>query len=296
MNSSLYLRTDLAIEENNVSTPHSGVQIQTLNKNKIHITTIDVHNDNGAKHLNRPIGRYITLEFPPVWQEDNQESAEEIQKSLTESLHMLLNTNKFPTRILVVGLGNRAITADAVGPLTADKIEVTGHYEKEKALLPYLPPCRLFAVSPGVMGKTGIETHKLIHAALKASNADLVIAIDSLAARSTSRLGQCIQLSNSGITPGSGIGNHRTALTAKTLDVPVIAIGTPLVVSSSTLVYDALEQAGIQKINSNLHSVLENGRSFFVTLNESDIATKLLSDIIANVINSVATHHNMDSK
>jgi len=290
MDASLYQRTDLAVEEGNFSNPHHGVSVHEKKQNDIRITTVEILNDEGAKHLNRPIGHYITLDFPPFWKESERENNQSLCHALAETLSFLLHRNKPPTRILVVGLGNRAITADAVGPLTADKIEVTGHFEKEEALRPYLPPCPMYAISPGVVGNTGIETQKLIQAALLASKASHIIVIDSLAARSTTRLGQCIQLSDSGITPGSGIGNHRAALNRETLGVPVIAIGTPLVVSSSTLVYDALEQAGISEITPALQEVLENGKSFFVTLNESDLATTLLSETIAQAVNDCVSN------
>ena len=282
---SFYLRTDLAVEDGNFSSPHRGVAVYEKMQEDIRITTVEILNDDGAKHLNRPIGHYITLDFAPFWK-DGEKSNQALIAALSKALSFLLHKTKTPKRILAVGLGNRTITADAVGPLATDQIEVTGHFEEEKALRPYLPPCPTYAISPGVVGNTGIETQKLIKAALSASRASHIIVIDSLAARSTSRLGQCIQLSDSGITPGSGIGNRRAALNRETLGVPVIAIGVPLVVSSSTLVCDALEQAGIQEITASLQEVLENGKSFFVTLNESDLATTLLANTIADAINA----------
>lgn len=281
-----YTRTDLAIEEEQLATPQNGVIVRENTQNGIHFMRVEITNETGAKHLNRPIGHYITLSFAPVWDEHEALDNETLHSALVKNLSFLLHQSNKPTRILVVGLGNRAITADAVGPLTADKIHVTGHYAQEDSLRPYLPPCPAFAISPGVVGTTGIETQKLIQAAISSSKPSHVIVIDSLAARSTDRLGRCIQLSNSGISPGSGIGNHRAALNQETLGVPVIAIGTPLVVSSSTLVFDALEQAGITQISHALLSVLEHGKSYFVTLNDSDLATAKLSEIIANAINT----------
>jgi len=290
MNPSFYRRTDLAVEENGLSLPIRGVEVKEETRNSIRITRVEIQTEEGASHLNRPIGNYITIEFPAFWKEYEEKDTEDIENTLCTALTRLLTKDTIPKRILVVGLGNRAITADAVGPMTADKIEVTGHYEAEEALRPYLPSCSLYAISPGVVGNTGIETYKLIKAALAASRADLIIVVDSLAARSTARLGHCIQLSDSGITPGSGIGNHRATLNRETLGVPVIAIGTPLVVSSSTLVIDALEEAGIDTLTPSLLNVLENGKSFFVTLNESDLATAHLSEVIANAINSFVTN------
>lgn len=283
---SIYQRTDLALEDLNLEKSLSGVSIHKKTHDSIHITTVEIHSPDAANELKRPIGNYITLEFSPFWMDNDQETRLSLIQSLTKLLTSLLTKEKKPHRILVAGLGNRAITADAIGPLCADRIEVTGHYHTEEALRPYLPPCPAYAISPGVVGNTGIETQKLIQAALSASNTSHVIVIDSLAARSTSRLGNCIQLTDSGITPGSGIGNCRAALNKQTLGVPTIAIGVPLVVSSSTLVYDALEKAGIKTIDPDLQKVLENGKDFFVTLNESDLATLRLAELIAEAINT----------
>ena len=285
-----FKRTDLAIEEEHLPTPCHGVKIDQKEQNGITITSVEIINEEGTKHLNRPIGRYITLDFPPFWQDSEEIDELALENTLTQELCNFLKQEPRPKRVLVVGLGNRAITADAVGPLTADKIEVSGHFESEEALRPYLPPCPVYAISPGVVGNTGIETQKMIQAALLASQATHIIAVDSLAARSTNRLGRSIQISNSGITPGSGIGNQRAALNSHTLGIPVIAIGTPLVVSSSTLVLDALEEAGVERVSDSLLQVLENGKSFFVTLNESDLATKRLSDLIASAINHCITN------
>ncbi len=285
-----FKRTDLAIEEERFSTPCNSVKIDQNVQNGITVTSVEIINEEGAKHLNRPVGRYITLDFTPFWQDDEETDEIALENALTQELCHFLKKEPIPKRVLVVGLGNRAITADAVGPLTTDSIHVTGHFEKEEALRPYLPPCPVYAISPGVVGNTGIETQKMIQAALVASKASHIIVVDSLAARSTNRLGRSIQISDSGITPGSGIGNQRAALNHHTLGVPVIAIGTPLVVSSSTLVFDALEQAGVETVSDSLLQVLENGKSFFVTLNESDLATKRLSDLIANAINHSIAH------
>ena len=286
MISSLYQRTDLAVEERGFSTPHPGITVKEESHQNINVTSVEIQNEKGALHLNRPIGHYITLDFAQFWNDEASEEAEALSTVLSDSLRFLLLKKEKPLRILVAGLGNRAITADAIGPLTADKVHVTGHFEIEESLRPYLPPCPTYAISPGVVSQTGIETKKMIQAAISASKASHVIVVDSLAARSTSRLGQCIQLSDSGITPGSGIGNQRATLNYETLGIPVIAIGTPLVVSSSTLVFDALEQAGIITVTPNLQNVLENGKSFFVTLNESDLATQRLSSVIATAINT----------
>lgn len=287
MLSALYLRTDLAVENPNLHTHHSGISISQQEENEVTILTVDVQTDDAARHIMRPVGRYITLSFAPFWNGYESIDATAIQTVLSHNLKTLLSRQQTPKRVLVIGLGNRAITADAVGPLAVEQIDVTGHFENNPVLKPYLPPCSTFALSPGVVGKTGIETLSIIQAAVKSCSADLAIAIDSLAARSTERLGCSIQLSNTGIIPGSGIGNHRKAIDQSTLGIPVIAIGVPLVVSSATLICDALETAGIESISQELTEILENRKSFFVTLKESDLATALLAKLIANSVNSV---------
>ena len=135
------------------------------------------------------------------------------------------------------------------------------------------------------MGQTGIETYELIKGAVSAVSPDLLIVIDALAAKDVSRLASTIQICDTGISPGSGIGNTRHALNAQTLGIPVIAIGVPTMVSSSTLVYNALEKAGIESISQELTRILDEGISFFVTLNETDAVIKSLSDILSESIN-----------
>ena len=142
----------------------------------------------------------------------------------------------------------------------------------------------LSAISPGVLGETGIETLELIRGAVRSVRPDLVIAVDALAARSCSRLATTVQISDSGIVPGSGIGNHRTAITMETLGVPVISVGVPTVVVSSTLVWDALREAGIDEVSSTLRAVLDNGKRFFVSPKESDLISDAVSELLAGAI------------
>jgi spore protease len=140
------------------------------------------------------------------------------------------------------------------------------------------------ALSPGVLGQTGIETAELIKGAVDTVSPDLVVAIDALAAKSVNRLATTIQICDTGITPGSGIGNTKQAINKDTLGVPVIAVGVPTMVSSATLVYDALEKAQVNDISDELIQVLDNGISFFVTLNETDAVINLLSRILSESI------------
>lgn len=185
-------------------------------------------------------------------------------------------------RVLVVGIGNADITPDAVGPRCAAGITVTGHLpDLHDELFRLTGKCRVFALFPGVLGQTGVETLSLVRGAVEACRPHVVIVVDALAARSVDRLATVIQLGDGGLSPGSGIGNCRRELSQKTLDVPVISLGIPTVVDSATLVADALQKAGIDEIPAALESVLESGRSFVVAPRDSDRITKEASGILS---------------
>ena len=188
--------------------------------------------------------------------------------------------------VLTVGLGNRDITADALGPKTVDGLLVTRHIKEYKPdIFEKIGQREMSALCPGVVGQTGIETFELIEGAVKRVCPDLVIVIDALAARSVDRLATTVQISDTGIAPGSGIGNKRRRIDRESLGVPVLAVGVPTVVDSATLVYDALGRAGIEETSEELERVLENSRSFFVSLKESDVAVSESARLLANAIN-----------
>ena len=178
------------------------------------------------------------------------------------------------------------MTPDAVGPGTVARLNATSHLKKaDPELFGRLGCSRLSAVAPGVLGQTGIETSELVRGAVESAHPDVVIAIDALAAGSCGRLFSTVQLSDSGIFPGSGIGNRRSELSLSSLGVPVIALGVPTVVDSSTLVLDALERAGFHDIPEKLTSVLESGKSYFVAPKECDMLIKSLCRLFASAIN-----------
>ena len=147
----------------------------------------------------------------------------------------------------------------------------------------------LSALSPGVLGQTGIETLELLRGTVRSVRPDVMVVVDALAARSCERLASTVQISDTGISPGSGVGNHRAAINRETVGIPVIVLGVPTVVNSSTLVYDALEQAGIHEISPPLRHVLENGKSFFVSPKESDVITEAVSGLLSSAINTAFT-------
>lgn len=192
--------------------------------------------------------------------------------------------------VFVAGLGNAAITADAIGPQAVALLEVTRHLrEYERDLYESLDCSALCALAPGVLGETGIETLELLRGAVSHVRPDLVVVIDALAARSCERLAATVQISDVGIVPGSGVGNHRLEISKKTLGVPVVSVGVPTVVNSATLVCDALRQAGVEEIPQALESVLQSGKSFFVSPKESDVITKSVSHLIAGAISMAFT-------
>ena len=286
MNHPEYVRTDLAAEAASLSggSYPDGVECKEKDEPGLHTTVVNITNRAGELAIGKPRGSYITLFFDRPWADEVDE--EKLVSAMTEQLaHLLERSGKKVSRILVVGLGNRAIAADAIGPVTCDALAVDVDECSEDACpLPSAAPT-VCAISPGVMGQTGIETAALVKSAIEAAKPSHVIAVDALAARSADRLCRTVQFSNTGIAPGSGVGNRRAALNEETLGVPVIALGVPSIVDSSTLVYETLEKAGIEDIAPPLVELLENNRSFFVTLKDCDAASGSLAALIAGAIN-----------
>lgn len=293
MNDQEYIRTDLAAEcpviESGKSA--SGIKISKSNFGNIELTIIDVLTDEGSKAINKPIGKYVTLFFGKINtldESDFDNITKILSAQIKEMSDKLILNIKNPS-VLVVGLGNRYITPDAVGPLTVKGITVSRHLkEKNKKLFDMLNMQSICAISPGVLGQTGIETFEIINGIKQNICPDLIIAVDALASRSTDRLASTIQICDSGISPGSGIGNHNKSINKESTGVPVIAIGVPTMVSSATLVYDALEKAGVEK-KDELYDVLNNGKSFYVTLNDCDLIVNTLSQLISDAINTAFT-------
>jgi spore protease len=177
------------------------------------------------------------------------------------------------------------MTADAIGPMVVDRITVTRHVKRlDPALFHRLAHRSVAAFCPGVLGQTGMESADGVKAVAGTLRPRLLLVIDALAARSPDRLAATVQLSTGGIAPGSGVGNNRPAFTRDSMGLPVIAIGVPMVVDSSTLVSDALEKAGIFDLPPALLPVLENGRSFFVSLKEADAANEAMADLLSRAI------------
>lgn len=245
------IRTDLAMEQkerfesDNIEVQGVVLEEQYDDEKEIRITTVRIETENGAKMMKKPVGTYVTFEAPnlSVPDEDyHSEIAIELAKYLKNFLGNVIN-NKIDPDILVVGLGNRKVTPDALGPYVADNLNVTRHIIKEygKYALGQEDVNLISAIVPGVMGQTGMETVEIIKGIVGETKPDAIIVVDALAARSSKRLNRTIQIADTGINPGSGVGNHRNAITKETIGVPVVAIGVPTVVDAATIVNDTME-------------------------------------------------------
>lgn len=294
------VRTDLALEaresvEDADGKLHGVIVEESDNEQcEVHMTKVMITSKNGAKALHKPMGTYITLEAPRMAEPD-EGYHREISQVLAEQLRSLIPDREKEQSVLVVGLGNREVTADALGPGVVDNLCITRHVIKEygKAAYNREKMNLVSSIVPGVMAQTGMETAEIVQGVVEQTNPDVVIVIDALAARSTKRLTRTVQVSDAGIHPGSGVGNHRNALTRESLGVPVIAIGVPTVVDAATIVCDALEKitreqgeeqpaGGYGTVFSGALTELNN---MYVTGKDIDETIKRLSYTISEALN-----------
>ena len=257
------IRTDLALEEKE-RFESDQVEVQGVvleeeydKEREIRVTTVRIETENGAKTMGKPVGTYLTIEAPNLSSPDegiHREVSEELAKCLIEVMEKIIPESEHDKEVLVIGLGNRQATPDALGPYVADNLNVTRHIVKEYGKYAALEEmkCVVSAIVPGVMAQTGMETAEIIKGVVRETKPDLLIVIDALAARNSRRLNRTIQIADTGINPGSGVGNYRNAITKETIGVPVIAIGVPTVVDAVTIVSDTME---------NLLSALETSES-----------------------------------
>ena len=274
-------RTDLAIEAREAIPSYDekeieGVRIDTEFDGDIEITHVRILNKKGSKALGKPAGNYITIESPSM-KENDIENHEKIIKITAERIASLTKL-KEDSVILVAGLGNWNVTPDALGPKTISKVLVTRHLDAEIPIQIEGRVRRVAAVSPGVMGITGVETFEMIEGLIGKIKPDVLIAVDALAARKLSRINAAIQMSDSGITPGAGVGNKRTELSEETLGIPVISIGVPTVVDAATLVNDTMD-----KMLEEMIEAAEQGKEFYKMLKElaEEEKYKLIYDLLA---------------
>jgi spore protease len=241
------IRTDLALEakesfeEDNVEIRGVKIEEDYDENTEITTTTVLIETENGAKSMGKPVGVYITLEAPNMESPDDGYH-EEISKELAKHLKKLIDFEKEKS-ILIVGLGNREVTPDALGPDVVSNLMITRHVVKEygKHSFGKKKVNLVSSLVPGVMAQTGMETLEIIKGVVSETKPDIAIVIDALAARSTRRLNRTIQITDTGINPGSGVGNHRNGINKESLGIPVIAIGVPTVVDAATIVNDTME-------------------------------------------------------
>lgn len=285
-----FQRTDLAAESCQMDGEMiSGVERSEEKVGGCNIYRTEICDETAAKHLEKPIGKYITVECGNVLyltREESDQCAEVLAKELRSLCEEILGRFlEDDICVLAVGLGNPELTVDSIGPFTVSRLTATRHLrEHEPELYRALGCSSLAVLSPGVLGQTGIEALELLRSTAAAVRPDLILAIDALTAGACDRLASTVQFSNVGIIPGSGVGNHRGAITAETVGVPVIAVGVPTVVDTSTLVYEALKKAKITEIDSSLEKVLENGRGFFVSPRECDVLVSHFSKLLSKAI------------
>lgn len=283
-----YSRTDMAQEsyaDAELEQGVRGIKYKEEDNGCFKICRLEVLNEEGEKILRRPIGNYVTVTVGKIWLSDDQTFSDARELLSNEISQMMYKLCPSPECVLVAGLGNRYIASDSIGAKTVKGLTVTKHLrELDRQLFDRLSTLEIAAVTPGVVGQTGIETAEMVKGAAISASPSLIIAVDALAARSVDRLAVTVQLSDSGISPGSGIGNCRSAINKDTVGVPVLTIGVPTVVDSSTLVCDMFERAGIENIPKQMEEVLENGRSFFVTLKDADTASAELARLLSESI------------
>ena len=291
-NKNYEIHTDLALERYKADTKKRGVHYSEKSESGITLCELDITDEKSAEEQGIPIGKYTTLSFENLGEMQSIRQ-EDLSKVLCKTLksYALRSAKKEKIKdisVLIAGLGNRYLTADAIGPLSIKYITATNHIsEISPDIFKTHFGSRISLISPGVMSQTGLESSYIIRSICRECDFDLVIVIDSLAARSCDRLATTIQLCDTGITPGSGIGNTREALNEKSLGVPTVAIGVPTVVKSSTLVYDALKDADITDISEKLQKTLESGKSFYVTSKDSDTVSENAAKVISSAINSL---------
>ena len=289
-------RTDLASERrdfyqkaNNLSNEIDGIEStkEEINEN-IKVERVKITNENGEKAIGKPIGNYITIDVKKLkiaQEEEITKAAETLSNELKKIIDMHIDSQG---EVLVVGLGNIYVTPDSLGPKVINEIEVTRHVIK------YLPQYveegtrMISAISPGVLGTTGIETVEILKGIVDNINPKLVIVIDALASRSIERISSTVQISDTGIVPGAGVGNTRSEISKKTLGIPVIAIGIPTVVETAVLVNDSLDLF-IKKLQDEAKS-----NEYLNRLKEEDNYEEIKEALIPKDYNLIVTPKEID--
>lgn len=285
-----YVRTDLACESGRVAPADcKGAVYERKEYESITVERLNVLNESGEEETGKEIGCYVTVSGAAVRLDLGQDTVlssiieKEIRRLCEKTVGITITKS---TRVLVAGVGNAMISSDSLGPMTAEMISPTRHLMSVDEFK-FLECSEVSVIKTAVLGQTGIESSELIKSICEKISPDIVVTVDALAARSVSRLASTIQLSDTGISPGSGIGNARRHIDKKALGVPVISIGVPTVVDSATLIFDTLDEAGIEELDDRIIKTLENSRSFFVTPKDCDFVNQRISKILSNAIGEV---------
>lgn len=275
----MLLRTDLAVEARELAGERvGGVDFRTYSENGLSISRLTIKTDKAKQTLGKDRGTYITIALPSLT--DNFSATDKRLVTIGSEIRSLLPVNGL---ILVAGLGNEEITPDSLGPKTALKVLATRHISGELARASGLNRLRPVAVmNTGVTGQTGIETGEYILSVVKRIKPNAVVAVDALASRRLERLGTTLQISNAGISPGAGVGNHRTRINKDTIGVPVISIGVPTVVDVQTIAGDLLD-SGLGSDESKLPKI---GKNMIVIPREIDLLTERASRLIGFALNA----------
>ncbi len=270
------IRTDLAVEAREMyrgrissESEAPGVDVEKGGNANISVTRVKITSEEGSNAMGKPIGSYITLEAPDL-RTNGKEIEQEVISILSNEIKRIIKLEKKDT-VLVVGLGNWNVTPDSLGPRVISYLMVTRHlieYLPEQVDSRLRPVC---AVAPGVLGLTGIETGEIIKGVIEKINPRLVIAIDALASRKMDRISTTIQIADTGINPGSGVGNKRMGLSYETLGVPVIAIGVPMVVDAATMANDTIDL-----MMDSMLKEADEGSAFYNALEKMDRNEKYL--------------------
>ncbi len=314
------IRTDLALEARELYQEGNrgevpGVSVEQRKESFATITAVKVFNQQGSNLMGKPEGDYITIESPDLKKAD-ADVKDKVSQLLAVELKKIIPQKK-TMKTLIVGLGNWDITPDALGPQVVSKVLVTRHFFEAYQKTEDPTMTSVSAISPGVMGTTGIETVEVIQGVIDKTHPDLVIAIDALASRKMERVHATIQIATTGISPGSGVGNKRKELSERTIGIPVFAIGVPTVVDAATLTNDTIQlviEALIKQSskNSEFYKVLKNmsqedqyslikesldpyGANVMVTTKDIDLVIKNISQVIANALN-IALHPGIQLK
>lgn len=295
------VRTDLAMEAKELVTEEiSGVEEIQYQKQNMQITHVTIKDKTAAQTMGKPIGKYVTIETKNMGNKDTK-NISEVAEVLSEELKSIYTIKKDDT-ILIIGLGNQDITPDSVGPKTVREVLVTRH------LFEYMPEvmdermCRVSALAPGVLGTTGIETGEIVFGLVEKIKPTLVLAVDALVSLHAQRVATTIQMTDTGIHPGSGVGNKRRALNTETLGVPVIAIGVPTILDTGGFFRENLfsfiesipKEMISEKQKDNLMTRVSfwEDDSFFVTPKDMDELSDTVSSILALGID-LWLHHEM---